>query len=266
MTGPELRARVGTAVALSLLLPGLGHIWVARRTRAGLLALLLVEGLFAASLAMTGGAVLDLGFWLHLGRTRLLFLQLPEFANFVGLQCAALFVQSVEMGGRSPVELPWRDLGYSLSAFTGVLSGAVAAHAASSVLVAAHGGSRGLTTPGRAALATFLLPGLGHWLTGRRFKALWFGGWLLGLLCLGLALGDFADFDRARHPYYFAGQALGGVPTLLAYLLVAPRHLTSVPVFLDHGLLYTTCAGLFTMIVAIDAYRRAESDLEKATR
>ena len=166
-----------------------------------------------------------------------------------------------EAGGRHPEALEWRTLGYLLSGASGVLGPFIAAHAAGCALAQGVPASRPKAVqPGTAAVANLLLPGLGHWLTGRKFKAVFFCMVILGLFWLGMLLGEFADFDRQRHPYYWAGQmALGPVGWLVA-LITAPIRFTSIPPYIDAGLLFTTSAGLFSVVAALDAYRRAEDD------
>ena len=118
--------------------------------------------------------------------------------------------------------------------------------------------------PGKAALFTLLCPGLGHWKTGRKFKAILLGSSILGLFLLGMALGDFADFNRQRHPYYWVGQMLLGVPGWITSLACMGQKFTSVLPYQDAGLLFTTSAGFFNVIAALDAFHRAETDWLRA--
>jgi len=255
----ETRNRIGVAVGLSILLPGLGHLAAGRKCWC-LGWFLVCQGCLYLGLQLAGATQLDYGTWFHLGQVQALFLLLPEVTNLLGLQVAAQLFTSVESGGVDPTALPWRDLGHLLSGASGVLAGFAAAHAAGLVL------ARDLPRPGRkvhpgtAALATLLLPGAGHWITGRRFKAWLLGGTVLGLFLVGMLLGDFADFDRQRHPYYWAGQMFGGGSFWLVSLASAGARFTEVLRFMDAGLLFTTSAGLFNVVVALDAYHRAQHD------
>lgn len=257
----ETRKRIVQAVFVSVLVPGGGHL-LARRTGQALAWFLACQGTLFAGLSLAGRTQLDFGSWLGFGRgSHVLFLLIPEMGNFLGSQVAAFLLHSIERGGRVPEYLPFRDLGHLLSGASGVLAAFAAAHAAGAVLAASEGRRwTGRLQPGTAACATLLLPGLGHWLTGRRFKAVFLGSVVIGLFLLGMALGEFADFHRDRHPYYWAGQmALGPIGWLGAWL-AAPLRFTHVPAYIDAGLLFTTCAGLFTVVVALDAFRRAEED------
>ncbi|MDA1260526.1 MAG: hypothetical protein O3A20_07865 [Planctomycetota bacterium] len=210
---------------------------------------------------LAGATQKDYGTSFSIGGTSLFFLVAPELGNFLGTQAAALMFRSVELGGIVPELLPLRHLGHVLSGASGVLAVFFAAHAAGCVLSDAR--SRPFSAranPGNAALATLLLPGLGHWMQGRRFKALLFGGAIGSLFLVGMALGDFADFNRQRHPYYWIGQMLLGAPGWLAGLISPHLRFERVLGYQDAGLLFTTSAGFFNVIAALDAFHRAEAD------
>ena len=260
------RSRVGSVVLFSILLPGAGH-WMSGRRNQALLVFALCQVLLFAGFLLAGGTQKDYGTTFGLGGTSLFFLLAPELGNFLGTQLAAVLFHSVESGGAYPDALPWRHLGHVLSGASGVLALFFAAHAAAGVLSDAR--SRPFAArahPGCAALATLLLPGLGHWLQGRRFKAYLFGGAILSLFLVGMALGDFADFNRQRHPYYWIGQMLMGVPGWLSALISPQLRFERVLAYQDAGLLFTTSAGFFTVIAALDAFHRAEADAETEER
>jgi len=257
------RERIGAAVGWSLLIPGLAH-FLADRKRDALIWFLLCQGLLIIGLVLAGNTQFDYGHPFGFGGNTLIWLQIPEGANFLATQLLARVYPSVELGGAAPTDLPWRNLGYILSAASGVLAMFCAAHAAGQVIVSREtlrpGATRPRIHPGKAALATLLLPGLGQWLTGRRFKATAFFVAILGLFLLGLALGDFGDLDRQRHPYYWVGQMLLGLPAWLSSLATSGVRFSGVPTYLDAGLLFTTSAGFFNVIAALDAFHRAEED------
>ncbi len=264
---PDTSTRMVQAILLSFLCPGAGHLRAGRPLQ-GLFWCLLVQGMFFTGLHLVGNAQLDWGTAVAPGGRPLLFLLIPELGNFPGTWFAGLFLQSAEAGGRYPEFFPHRDLGYALSGAAGILAAFAAAHAAGAVLAARErpAGPVPQVHPGSAALLTLLLPGLGHWRTGRRFKALWFGGLILGLFVLGLALGDFADLERQRHPYYWTGQMFLGPVAWILTVLLADLRFTRVLPYQDAGLLFTTAAGLFTVIAALDAWHRAEQDWLRAAR
>ncbi|TAH34511.1 MAG: hypothetical protein EYC70_16375 [Planctomycetota bacterium] len=261
------RKRMERAVGLSLLLPGAGHLQAGRFGWA-LFWAILCQGLLFGGLSLAGNSQFDYGKLIHLGGRPILMLLIPEMGNFLGVQFAAVLAKmhSVEAGGHLPEHLPWRNLGYLMSGASGVLSAFAAAHASSLCLVRDEPLAQRRVSPGGAALATLLLPGLGHWLSGRRFKTWLFGGTIVGLFALGMTLGDFADFDRQRHPYYWAGQMLLGPVGWITAFLCEPQRFPSVLPYQDAGLLFTTAAGFFTVIAALDSYHRAEDDWLAAAR
>jgi len=248
-------------IGLSFLLPGLGHLVCGQR-KLGLIWLIGCNFLLFAGFSLAGYTQFDFGFKWLLGPVNLV-IALPESLNFGGTLLLAQFFQSVESGGLNAEVLAWRQLGYLLSGMAGVLSIASAPHAAACVLTEMQPRGSHLPRrvhPGIAALAALLMPGLGHWIIGRKFKAKLLGGCLLGMFVLGLALGHFADFDRQRHGYYWIGQMLVGLPAWLSYLPLIPMHMEGVYPYQDTGFTFTSVAGLFNIVVALDAFHRAETD------
>ena len=168
--------------------------------------------------------------------------------------------ESVEGSGRFVEYLPYRQIGYLLSGVAGIVSIASAPHAAGRVLAQMQPNSHRKLHPGQAAVMSLLLPGWGHWASGRRFKAKLLGITLMLMFILGLALGGFADFDRQRHGYYWIGQMFMGLPAWLSYLPLLPVKMGTVLPYQDTGFTFTSVAGLFNIVVALDAYHRAEAD------
>ncbi len=247
-------------VGLSVLMPGLGHLLSGQRLPA-LTWFLVSNALLFAGFFLAGATQFDYGFEIFEGSFRLRFLfTLPESLNIGGVLVAGNFFDSVESGGLTPTNMPWRHLGHLLSAMGGILGAISAAHAAGTVVAQSEPCKSKRMHPGTVALASMLLPGAGHWLIGRRFKAQLLGGTVIGLFLLGLALGHFADFDRQRHAYYWIGQMLLGLPAWLLYLPLTPLAMGDVFLFQDTGYTFTTVAGLFNVVIALDAYHRAESD------
>jgi hypothetical protein len=257
------RERIVPAVGFSILIPGLGH-YLAGHKREALLWFAACQITLVLGMLLAGHTQNDYGFPIKVGDTTLLFALIPECGNFLVTQLITRLYPSMELGGLAPTAIPWRDLGYLLSGISGVLGMFCAAHAAGCVITS-HEKIRPSATapkvhPGKAALLTLLLPGLGHWVTGRKFKAVLLGGAILGLFLLGMALGDFADFDRQRHPYYWAGQMMLGAPGWITSALTSSARFTSVLPYQDAGLLFTTSAGFFNVIAALDAFHRTEND------
>ena len=257
------RERIVPAVGFSILIPGLGH-FLAGHKKDALLWFAACQITMILGMLLAGHSQNDYGFPIEVGDTTLLFALIPECGNFLVTQLITRMNPSMELGGLVPTDIPWRDLGYLLSGISGVLGMFCAAHAAGRVISSNEKIREGQVAPkvhpGKAALLTLLLPGLGHWATGRKFKAYLLGGSILGLFFLGMLLGDFADFDRQRHPYYWAGQMMIGAPGWITSALTSSFRFTSLFSYQDAGLLFTTSAGFFNVIAALDAFHRAEQD------
>ena len=253
------REQVLKAIGFGFLVPGAGHL-VTGRTDWAVFWFLLCQGMLFGGLALAGNAQLDYGTWLSPGGIPLMFALFPEVGNFSGSWAAGLWLRSVEGGGYSPDVIPLRHLGYVISGAGGILAAFSCAHAAGMTLIKHQPPRANRIHPGTAALATLALPGFGHWLIGRKFKARLFFIAVFGLFLIGLALGEFADFDRQRHPYYWIGQMLMGLPAWLLYLPLETFIAKGSPPYADAGTMFTTCAGLFNLIASLDAYHRAEKD------
>lgn len=253
------RDRMLQVIGLSFLFPGLGHI-VAGSRSLGLAWMLLANGALLAGFQLAGYTQFDFGFAWKLGGFLEIAIALPESLNFGGTILIANLAGSVEQGGTYVENLPYRQLGYLLSGTAGILSIASAPHAAGLVLKQLQPNPKRTLHPGKVALLALLLPGLGHWVIGRRFKAKLLGLTLIGMFLLGMALGGFADFDRQRHGYYWIGQMFMGLPAWLSYLPLLPLKMGTVLPYQDTGFTFTSVAGLFNIVVALDAYHRAQTD------
>jgi hypothetical protein len=105
-----------------------------------------------------------------------------------------------------------------------------------------------------AALAAWAVPGLGHWLLGRRAKALYLGGLILAAFAVGLLLGEGHSVAHTKFPYYWYGQLGAGGPALLANLLFGAAPQGHSIDRLELGLVFTTVAGIMNLVAIVDAY------------
>jgi hypothetical protein len=256
------RAQIASTVWFSVLIPGLGHLLLQQKGWAlfwfVLCQVLLVSGFYLADYTQ-----LDYGSPLGFGGNTIIYFLIPESGNFLSTQIFARMYDSIEAGGRYPTEIPWRNLGYILSAMSGFFGLFSAAHAAGIVSrrSAKSSSAHAMTNPGKAALLSFMFPGLGHWKTGRKFKGVLLGTSIMTLFVVGMMLGDWADFDRQRHSYYWVGQMCMGGTGWLTSLLSESAKFTSVLPYQDAGLLFTTAAGFFNIVASLDAFHRAEQDI-----
>jgi len=256
------RAQIASTVWFSVLIPGLGHFLQNQRNWA-LFWFALCQSLLIGGFYLADYTQFDYGNPLGIGGNTIIYFLIPEGGNFLTTQLFARMYDSIEAGGRYPTEIPWRNLGYVMSAMSGLLSLFGAAHAAGmasrSSVKSSH--ANRMLNPGTAALLNLMLPGLGHWKTGRKFKGLILGSSILTLFIVGMMLGDWADFDRQRRSYYWVGQMCVGAPGWLSAILSESARFTSVLPYQDVGLLFTTSAGFFNIVASLDAFHRAEHDV-----
>jgi hypothetical protein len=150
---------------------------------------------------------------------------------------------------------PLAVLGYSLTALSGTLNLFAACHAH----VVARAARRNVGQhPLTLLAAAWALPGLGHWLQGRRLRAGIVFALLTGLFVLGTVLAAGTNLSRERHFYYWSGQFLLGLPAMLAELLGGEARVTRELPRLDVGLLYASMAGLLNVLAWLDVFGVAE--------
>jgi hypothetical protein len=108
-------------------------------------------------------------------------------------------------------------------------------------------------------LATWIVPGAGHWLLGRRKKALLFFVLIAFAYLFGMWLGDFRNVrrDQDTMDLYFLGEALCGGFTLPAWFFTRSLELSFEQPLLDAALLFSTVAGLLNLCVMVDVYETA---------
>ena len=107
-------------------------------------------------------------------------------------------------------------------------------------------------------VATWLVPGLGHWLLGRRGKALLYFALITFTFLFGMVLADFRNV-RTDDDFklYFLGEALYGGLAFPARWLTRGLELVRAQPRLDVGLLFSTVAGIMNVCVMVDVYETA---------
>jgi hypothetical protein len=113
------------------------------------------------------------------------------------------------------------------------------------------------------AVAAWAVPGLGHLLAGRRAKALYMGGVILGAFALGLALGQGHSVASQKFPYHWYGQVCAGLPALLADALLGAAPQRETILRLELGVVFTTVAGILNVVALVDAYTIARRRTER---
>jgi len=243
------------AALLSWLFPGAGHLYLGQ-LGTGLVCLVVVQGLYLL------GMLLGEGMSFEYLDPELRSLLAPALSPEVGNLGA--FLYQMQHYGYGPGLLrpfpEWLRLGSTLAALSGVLNIAVIAHAhwcaRTSVRPAAWTQSAPL-----AVLATWALPGLGHWIQGRRRRGIAVFLMLVGLFVLGTILAEATNLSRERHFYYWSGQFLVGLPALLAELVWGGARVRGEIAYVEAGLVFGCIAGLLNSLAMIDVYGYAESKL-----
>lgn len=246
------------ALILTWVLPGAGHLYLGR-ARFALLAFALVEGLYLLGLKLSGGLAFE--FLQPDLRSPLAAVLTPEAGNLGALLWHRRAHPFLPVG----LFVPWPDtirLGASLTAISGLLNVMlmVAAHTDARFPRAAKAPAR---HPAALVLAAWALPGLGHWLQGRRARALAIFTMLVSLFLVGTLLGEGSNLDRVRHFYYWGGQLLLGLPALLAELAHGHAPVTGELPYGDAALVFGCVAGLLNVLAMLDVYGYRERELEQ---
>lgn len=241
------------ALLLTWFVPGAGHLYLGRVGFA-LAAFLVVEGLYLLGLVLSGGMFLE--YLPPEMRTTFAAALTPEAGNL------GMLIYHVREFGYGPGQpRPWpstMDLGTALTSASGLLNAFVMARAHLDARLPAREPGRG-PDPALAAFATWIVPGLGHWLEGRRARAVACFVLLVGLFAFGTLLAQGVNLDRERHFYYWAGQFLLGLPAIAAEFLHGhPRMATDVP-YGDAGIVLGSVAGMLNVLVMLDAFAWAEA-------
>jgi hypothetical protein len=112
--------------------------------------------------------------------------------------------------------------------------------------------------PALFVACTWLVPGLGHWLQGRKLRAAIVFVLLVGLFALGTLLSEGSNLSRERHFYFWSGQFLLGLPAIAVELLSGRPPVTHDIEWADAGLTFACIAGLLNVLAMLDVYAWAE--------
>lgn len=235
------------ATVLTWLLPGAGHLYLGRVPIA-VAAFVLVQGLYALGLFLSDGMTFE--FLDPELRGPFATALTPEAGNLGGL---IYQLRVYGFGPESPrVQPDTIMLGTWLTALSGMLNVLLMVHANCTAR-----GTQATRATGLVA-AAWLVPGGGHWLQGRRLRALIVFVLLGGLLAAGTLLAEGSNLSRERHFYYWSGQFLAGAPAaILEFVSGRPRITGEIP-NADVGLLYGCLAGLLNVLAMLDVFGFAE--------
>src|SRR5262249_51658187 len=136
----------------------------------------------------------------------------PEVGNLAGL---VYYAKTYAFGPGYPRSWPEHiHLGAWLMATSGLLNVVFVVHA-NTLARLPKGTLPRAFAPASHVLAGWLVPGLGHFLQGRRLRAAVVFLLLVGLLVLGSVLAEGSNLDRERHFYYWSGQFMAGGPVMV---------------------------------------------------
>ncbi len=240
------------ATLLTWFLPGAGHLYLGQVTKA-VAAFVLIEGLYALGWMLSGGRAFE---FLD-PELRGLFATVltPEIGNL-----GAMIAQVRYVGFGNGIPSPFSDTihwGSFLCALSGIgnVCWMVDAHLSARTPSRAKGSG---LPPGLLIFAAWAFPGLGHFLQGRKLRAVLVCALLLGLFVLGTLMAEGSNLSRERHFYYWSGQFLLGLPSLLAEVLSGRPPVTGELSLGDVGLLYASMPGLLNVLAMLDVHGVAE--------
>ncbi len=244
----QRRGDPNVAALLTWFVPGAGHVYLGRMGF-GLLAFALVGGLYYLGVSLSEGMTFQ-----YLDpelRSRFAPALSPEAGCLGGFLWQ---IQRFGYGGMQVELFPQgMVLGSLLAAAAGVLNGIL--------MVQAHWEAQGRSaaqSPARWVLLAWLLPGLGHFMQGRRRRAWIVFGLLISLFALGTLFAEGTNLSRERHFYYWSGQFLIGAPALVGEWLGRGVRLDGALPLGDAGLVFACVAGLLNILAMIDVYAWAE--------
>lgn len=248
-------ARAGdptVATLLTWLVPGAGHLY-AGRVRIAVIGFCVVELLYLAGVWLSSGMFLE--YLPAEMRGRFAAALTPEVGNLGAL---ILHIREHGFGDGPRPWPPYMDLGTTLTATSGFANMLLMSHANFSARAVAL--PRPLSRdPGFCALMTWVVPGLGHVLQGRRARGITAFVLLVGLFALGTALAAGSNLDRERHFYYWAGQFLLGPVEIVTEFVHGHPRMEAIPEYKDAGVVIGCIAGMLNVLLMLDVFGVAES-------
>ena len=255
------RGGANLAALLTWLLPGAGHVLMGRATF-GVIAFALVEGLYLLGYRLTDGMLFEVL------QPELRSTFAPALTPEAGNLGAILWHMQRDPFGSVPYfPRPWPStmvLGMTLTALSGIANLVLCVHAWSEGAFGRRQRQRG-HSPALIVALTFLLPGLGHLVVGRRSRGVAVFLAIVGLLVVGTLLASGANLDRTMHFYYASGQFLAGGPALVLQVLFGGGRVRGELPYLDAGLVFGCTAGLLNVLAMLDAFTCAELQLTAPT-
>jgi hypothetical protein len=138
---------------------------------------------------------------------------------------------------------------------TGWLGQAVRGHVEGSVVREFQGIPGPRISAERTAIgfvAAWALPGAGHWLIGRRRKAILYFLAITLTFVTGLLLAKGRNFNYERDGVYFLAYMFNGIETLIAWAATSGLERTEPIRFYHLGFLYSAVASLLNVVAMMD--------------
>jgi hypothetical protein len=127
-------------------------------------------------------------------------------------------------------------------------------------------GPLGLNDRAYGLMLAWLVPGLGHFVLGRKGKGVLYAAVITATFVAGVLLAEGRNLDFRRDPLYFIAYGWNGLQTLVGWALARGLERDHVIPFLGEGYLYSAVAGLLNAVAMMDLLRmRAPSRQEAAT-
>lgn len=251
---PTGRGDSNFAAILTWLVPGAGHVYLGAPLF-GLAAFLVVTGLYLLGIRLSDGMAFE--FLQTDLRSTIAPVLTPEVGNL-----SAVIWHMKTYGFGQPFPRPWPahiDLGTFFTAFSGMLNACLACKAHFDARVPRGMRSTKLS-PGLLVMAGWMVPGLGHWLQGRRMRAVLVCAIVAGFVVIGSALAEGANLDRERHFYYWSGQFLAGAPAWILEALHGHAFVRADIRYVDAGLAFGAVGGLLNILAWLDVFAYAERE------
>lgn len=246
------RADANVVAFANWFLPGAGFLWMGE-LRLALVCAAVVQGVFFL------GGTLSQWQLFELLQPDLRMAAAPALTPEVGNLAGILWQYNVHGFGPGAPR-PWAEhvhLGIWLTAISGFLNVCFTVHA--HFLAQLPRGARSPErSPGLLVLAAWLVPGLGHWLQGRRARAAVVFALLVGMLVLSAVLAQGSNLDRERHFFYWAGHFLVGAPMMLVEAIHGHARVVGEIAYADAGLCFGAVAGLLNVLAMLDVVGVAE--------
>jgi TM2 domain-containing membrane protein YozV len=245
------------AALLTWLVPGAGHFLLGQM-RLALAAFILIEGLYVAGLALTGGAFLEL--LAPEIRGRFAGALTPEVGNFGAF---LLHVRDIDFSDLTPPPFDGAlFIGLALTSTSGILNLILASRAHFDARARSGAVIEGAAVhPARAVLLGWLIPGAGHLAQGRVARGVFCFVLITGMFTIGCVLAEGTNLDRTRHFYYWAGQTLLGPTAFVAEYLSGHPLMELRPRYSDAGVMLASVAGVLNVLLLLDVYGFSDAKL-----